>query len=441
MSELTYEDFKQRISIQELLLDAGYHLNRRDGLRYPSYVRLDSENRRIRGDKYIVTRNGMCCFRPPERKNYNVISFIKEHPELFNDYTPGMSKDRLVNLVCHRLLNQPIEDKESKIVSSIAANTTFDIDCYELIRFDPHDWNSQKRFYSYFKNRGIALDTQRAFAEHILLASITRESGKKYTHLAFPMRVPGKEEIVGLEERSRPDINGKSAYKGKAAGSNSSEGLWIANLSGHPIAAAKEVYWFESGYDAMAYYQLYSDKHRLDKAIFISTGGTPGERQFEGMIALTPEAHHHLCFDRDRAGLMYAINFALQRDGRKFSNYLTPQGEIIVRDMTDGYGHISVPTDGYDFKGICESIGITDSRNIHHLPHEDYKDWNEQLLGNRTLKTDKASNGTLKETAISTNTEYEKEKVMKHTSDTVLSEPIEEKEEKKNEETTIHYRR
>ena len=106
MSELTYEDFKQRISIQELLLDAGYRLNRRDGLRYPSYVRLDSENRRIRGDKYIVTGNGMCCFRPPERRNYNVISFIKEHPELFNEYTPGMSKDRLVNLYFYELPNK-----------------------------------------------------------------------------------------------------------------------------------------------------------------------------------------------------------------------------------------------------------------------------------------------------------------------------------------------
>lgn len=439
MSELTYEDFKQRISIQELLLDAGYRLNRRDGLRYPSYVRLDSENRRIRGDKYIVTGNGMCCFRPPERKNYNVISFIKEHPELFNEYTPGMSKDRLVNLVCHRLLNQPVEDKESKIASSIAVETTFDIDRYELTHFDQHDWNSQKRFYGYFRNRGIALDTQRAFAEHILLASITRENGKRYTHLAFPMRIPGKEEIVGFEERSRPDINGKSAYKGKAAGSNSSEGLWIANLSGLPIAVAKDIYWFESGYDAMSYYQLYSDKHRLDKAIFLSTGGTPGERQFEGMLALTPEANHHLCFDRDRAGLMYAINFALQRDGRKFSNYLTPQGEIIVRDMTDRYGSISIPTDGYDFKGICESIGITDTRTIHHLPHEGYKDWNEQLLGNKTLKTDRVHAETHKGTDMNTDTEYEKRKKVENKIDMALSEPM--REEEKDEGSTKHYRR
>lgn len=32
MSELTYEDFKQRINIQEVLQDAGYRLNRKDGI-------------------------------------------------------------------------------------------------------------------------------------------------------------------------------------------------------------------------------------------------------------------------------------------------------------------------------------------------------------------------------------------------------------------------
>ena len=73
MAELTYDDFKNKLSIQDVLIDAGYTLNRRDGLRYPSYVRLDSEGRRIRGDKFIVTANGLCCFQPPTRKNYNVI--------------------------------------------------------------------------------------------------------------------------------------------------------------------------------------------------------------------------------------------------------------------------------------------------------------------------------------------------------------------------------
>jgi len=118
-SELTYDDFLDRLSIQEVLVDAGYHLNKRDGLRYPSYVRTDSEGRRVRGDKFIVTQNGKCCFQPPQQKVYNVISFIKEHPEMFSENKVGMSPDRLVNLVCkptaqptHR--GQTIEDYRTK---------------------------------------------------------------------------------------------------------------------------------------------------------------------------------------------------------------------------------------------------------------------------------------------------------------------------------------
>ena len=38
--DLTYDDFLQRLNIQDVLIDAGYHLNRRDGLRYPSYCLL-----------------------------------------------------------------------------------------------------------------------------------------------------------------------------------------------------------------------------------------------------------------------------------------------------------------------------------------------------------------------------------------------------------------
>ena len=58
-NDLTYDDFIHRIDIQDVLQDAGYQLNRRDGLRYPSYIRLDNEGKRVRGDKFIVTANGM----------------------------------------------------------------------------------------------------------------------------------------------------------------------------------------------------------------------------------------------------------------------------------------------------------------------------------------------------------------------------------------------
>ena len=173
MAELTYDDFKNKLSIQDVLIDAGYTLNRRDGLRYPSYVRLDSEGRRIRGDKFIVTANGLCCFQPPTRKNYNVISFIKEHPEMFSDYTAGMDKDRLVNLVCNRLLNNPIEEREKKIINPQRDLPPFKIDDYKLHRFDGNDRETQKPFYPYFQPRGINLSTQYAFHHHFVLAERT----------------------------------------------------------------------------------------------------------------------------------------------------------------------------------------------------------------------------------------------------------------------------
>ena len=76
---LTYNDFRDRIDIQDVLRDAGYHLNRRDGLRWPSYVRVGSDGRRVSGDKFIVTANGKGCFHPPEQKVYSVVSFIIHH--------------------------------------------------------------------------------------------------------------------------------------------------------------------------------------------------------------------------------------------------------------------------------------------------------------------------------------------------------------------------
>ena len=116
MAELTFDDYKNRISIQEVLQDAGYHFYRRDGLRYPSYVRLDDEGRRIRGDKYIVCANGMACFQPPQQRRYNVISFIAEHPNLFPEGRVGKDPYAVVNEVCHRLLNMPMEDRQQRIV-------------------------------------------------------------------------------------------------------------------------------------------------------------------------------------------------------------------------------------------------------------------------------------------------------------------------------------
>ena len=187
-NELEYSDFLQKLSIQEVLQDAGYQLNKRDGIRYPSYVRIGSDGCRVRGDKFLVTPNGACCFQPPEQKNFNVISFIKEHPQLFKDYKVGMSPDRLVNLVCNRLLNVPMEERKQRIFEPAKETKPFQSSDYELHKFYPKDKDSQKKFYGYFKPRGIDLTTQYAFNKGFFLSTKEMPDGKRFTNLSFPLR-------------------------------------------------------------------------------------------------------------------------------------------------------------------------------------------------------------------------------------------------------------
>jgi len=307
-NELTYDDFLRRLTIQDVLIDAGYRLNRRDGLRYPSYVRTDSDGRRVRGDKFIVTANGQCCFQPPQQKLYNIISFIKEHPQFFAEYRAGISGDRLVNLVCNRLLNQPIPERETRIIQPRRDIRPFNIDDYDIHKFNPQDKETQKKFYFFFKHRGIDLYTQYAFHRDFCLATRKRPDGSSYTNLAFPLRLPKEpEKVVGFEERGRARMDGSGSYKGKAEGSNSSAGLWIGSPAGTALGDATHIYWFESGYDAMSYYQLYQKENKdLRKAVFVSTGGTPTVEQMRGVISRTRSARQHICFDTGREGWKFA---------------------------------------------------------------------------------------------------------------------------------------
>ena len=344
MAKLTYDDFKQRLNIQEVLVDAGYTLNRRDGLRYPSYVRLDSTGRRIHGDKFIVTANGQCCFQPPTHKNYNIIGFIKEHPEMFSDYTPGMDKDRLVNLVCNRLLNNPIEDRETKIVTERQQQADFNLEDYTLHKFEGGDKNTHKPFYPYFKSRGLNLATQFAFRKDFFIAERQGTDGKVYRNLAFPMTIPGKDEtIVGLEERGRKKPDGTS-YKGIAKGSNASEGLWLSSPEATKLQDAKRVFIFESAYDA-------------SHGVFASTGGNPSSRQLEGLIQTAKDATFHVGFDMDDAG-------------KKFVE---------------------------QFKELAEKANIPSNRIVREEPSDGYKDFNEELLANIARRDNPLAKENVKE--------------------------------------------
>lgn len=399
-NELTYEDYKRRISIRDILMDAGYSFNRRDGLRYPTYSRRDDEGHNIKGDKFIITANGLCCFQPPEHRNYNIISFIKTHPELFKDYSPGMNLDHLVNKVCCRLLGEPsIRNRREDLpaVPTAVEHKEFNIKNFSLHTWQEDDFETQKPFYPFFSGRGINRETQKAFSEHFFITTKVSTGKNAVRSLSFPMRIPGSAKIVGLEMRGAPDRNGET-FKGMALNTNATQGMWFASPAldvntGSELRKARDVYWFESAYDALAFYQLQPDKKALDRAIFVSTGGSPSMQQFKGMLEMTDKASHHLCFDNDRAGRMYAINFAVARSGKDFSTHIATvadedagiakSGQLVVTSTTGKDERFVLNMEPFDYGRLSSVLGVGKPDMKNYL--DSLKDKNDLKTGNPGL--------------------------------------------------------
>ena len=347
--ELNFADYRNRLNIQDVLIDAGYTLNKRDGLRYPSYVRLDSDGKRVRGDKFIITPNGNCCFQPPVRKTYSVTSFIWEHPQMFPESAQGYKDSDLVNMVCCRLLNEPLELRKNKIVDPERNHKPFDISKYQITEFKGGKDGNFRQFYPYFAQRGIDLPTQSAFRNGFVIASVQGSNGKTYSNLSFPMRIPNQEGIVGLEQRGLKMKDGTS-YKGMAKDSNASEGMWMASPRNTKLSDTQLVFVFESAYDAMAFYQMLTskdsqldnkEKEQLKSAVYVSTGGNPSYGQMDGLIKNAPNATFHLGFDNDMAGRQFEKNF----------------------------------------RDIASKVENRDIKIIREDPSEGYKDFNDELLG------------------------------------------------------------
>ena len=365
--EDSFDLYLDRLNVQDILYYAGYRQNRRDGLRYPSFVRLDNDGRRIRGDKFICMPGSKTCFKPPVIKSYNVISLITEFPELFAESNTSKGAD-LVHAVCRKILNMPEQDRNTQVLQP-QNQKPFSIKDYQVQQFQRYNKESYRHFMPFLRERGISAGTLQAFAHNVLVTEKKAENGSKtHRNFSFPFHIPGQQRhIVGLEERGRARLDGTSGYKGMALGTNASEGLWIASPEGTDLKDAKHIYWFESGYDAMAYYQLHAKENKyLGKAVFLSTGGNPSVMQFRGVINQATNATHHLCFDNDLAGRQYAMNF---------NNELRRIREAMPKVGADMQEYMSTIKDGSYLKGDTDLL----PDNLRRA-YDRYYDEAEELL-------------------------------------------------------------
>lgn len=376
MDEKSFQQYNRSVRIQDVLRAAGYERSEGEGTKYEAFVRRSADGTRVRGEKMLVTANGMGCFCPPQQYVYRPVDFIQQHPQLFAGYQPGMKPARMAHIVCQRLLggqNQDATTSQGQQQGQQAdqpARKPFSMEGYGVHRFEPADHQTHRQFYPYFSGRGISLGTQYAFHDHFMLVeragkSKEGEEARTYTNLAFPLHRPDdlkRDSIAGLEMRGFTKKDGGSTFKGMAPGSDAGGAMWIANLSGKPIDQAQRVLWFESAFDAMAYYQMERKAGAPYSGVYVSTGGNPGKEAMQQLLALTPKAEHRLCFDNDRAGRQFALMFAMTKAGREFSTQMQEDGKLVVKDTTDLPQEHTIDLEAFDFKKATQQLGVAEQQ-------------------------------------------------------------------------------
>ena len=74
------------------------------------------------------------------------------------------------------------------------------------------------------------------------------------------------------------------------------------------------------------------------------------------MIKATPRAYHHLCFDQDRAGQIFAINFALTQAGKTFTSNVTKDDKLLVRISGEENQNYEIKLEPFDFHRIIGTL-------------------------------------------------------------------------------------
>ena len=101
-----------------------------------------------------------------------------------------MSPDRLVNLVCNRLLNIPVTERKTRIVNPKRDVKPFDIADYDIHKFNPQNRETQKNFILILKAEVSTFIHNMPSIGIFYLATKHREDGATYTNLSFPLTLP-----------------------------------------------------------------------------------------------------------------------------------------------------------------------------------------------------------------------------------------------------------
>lgn len=383
--KIVFSEMKKKVGITDVASSLGYILNKKAGV--GKYVELNLGPVSNPVDTLIVrntrTRETETFFRRNGTKG-DVISLIRENLNFFN--VPGDNEWIRTANVLASFANMPyIENNiDQHIKMDHAELRQFDPDRYHTLNVIPENphW--------ILKKRGFNQETIEDFKDNIILVRDIRMKNFDGYNIGFPYHNAETDRLSGYE------IRGGAGFKSKASGTDSTNSFWRAEFIKNKDYKISHVFLFESGFDAMAFYQI--NKARIQNVNFalVSFGGAFSETPIEMLKKKYGNAILFDCFDNDLAGNVYSAN--LVRFASKVPVKIDYKGTGDQREVILSLGNkiISTPAETFNFQKEAEKAGVKYSVQ-HWKPPEDCKDWNDCLNNPKHM-------------AIRTTTKYERDR-------------------------------
>ncbi|KWW38351.1 MAG: hypothetical protein F083_2264 [bacterium F083] len=376
MAKVDFKSLKEKVGVDDIAYSLGYRVNRKAGLgKYLEMALVDERGKHI--DSIVIRhpkdKASQSYFRHNGRGGGDVIAFIMENIGSFSD--TGINEWDKLGHVLSRFADEPVEEtSDGKYLERMGfKQEKFDPSRYEVQPITEHLKNGM----NYMLPRGFSEDTVKTFAPYIVRLMDKKSANFKDFNLGFPYREPGKDEVVGYE------IRGYNKFKSKATGTNSTTAAWLVDMSSNenPMAV-RNVYFGESAYDIMAFWQ--ANRLKLDKesSVFVSIGGTFSDLQLSNIMKYYERANAVDCFDNDIAGRIYSLRMASVLGGRHLNIVKTDDFVMVSADGKE----VKMSHDDTTLAELSKHFRIP-KRLSQWKPPKTFKDWNDVIMNKPFVQT------------------------------------------------------
>ena len=362
---------KPRVGIDDVAFSLGYKLNRQAGVgRYIELILPDGRGEKL--DTIVIShpqeKDRQRYFHRSTGKRGDVVDFIGENLNRFNKY--GRNQWEVIGKVMADFANMPIIDNHDRGYAGElgSLNPVFNPKRYTAQSLQ----GNMDYAMGIFEDRGLSPETVRLFERHI--AIVTDQKNKNgLPMIGFPYREPGfSSDLAGYE------LRGDRGFKGKAAGTNSTTAVWTAGIHSalNNPQMVRHVYFCESAFDAMSFYQANRAKIDLTHSAFVSVGGALSNGQVSGLMSHYCMAKAVDCFDNDLPGRIYGMRMAALLDGKRLS--VIQMGDNLRLEM-EGKA-FDIPVGKASVEELGKHVKLSDRIEVMKPP-VNYKDWNDVVRG------------------------------------------------------------